>query len=551
MKRTLKLLAAILPLILISFGQAAASQQVRIGLYFNSTSRTNAVLQSASLSNTEGLSVSLLLTETVRLPLTYTQVQIAPLAAGRNMVQIEAGRTPDEVLIAAREARSRGFIAYLVYRSDSSGLPYKAWVEGIPATVRALGYPTAFAAATQGELLILNDPSMSDIGLITDGRFPDGRSLLLLTPLGSRPTRIAAPGQFTRNYDGAFELSVSNSRLAVVNILDLERYVLGVVPFEMSDSWPLEALKAQAVAARSYALANLNKHRALGFSLCDSPGCCQKYAGFDERFTNSLRAVSETAGRVARFNGRVSELFYHSNSGGNTENSEEVWANRVEYARAVSDPLSVSETLVTHLLSRANNNTAFPARWVRTHQREDLQSILRTTASLDVGTILEIASLARSTGGRHTRLVVRGTAGEVLIERHNIRSAFSLLRQNPESGQITREPLPSTLFDVVPVHHAVHVAGAGGVVREIPLNSAVYLSTAEGNKSIDTGTLDVHLSNGTLHRVVSRVPMAFSFQGRGWGHGVGMSQWGAFEKARRGLNFEQILRFYFQGITIE
>lgn len=526
--KTLKLCLAI-SILLFAFvtGQALAAQPVRVGLYFNSVLRTHAVLASASLANQEGLSVSLLLNEPVLLPLTYTQAEVAP-PGGRNMVQIAAGRSVDEVLATARAARGKGLNAFLVYRADGTAFPFKAWVEGIPAVIGALGYPGTFAADARGDLLVLNAAG-TEPGVIIDGRIGIG-----LAPRGGRPTRLAAPGQFTRNYEGSFELTVSNGRLGIVNVVNMENYVAGVVPFEMSDSWPLEALKAQAVAARSYAEVNRNKHRALGFDLCDSPACCQKYAGFDERFVNSRRAVSETAGRLARFNGRVAELFYHSNSGGHTENSEDIWTNMVPYARAVADPVSVVETLITHLLSRANNNTEFPARWQRSWQRNELETVLRQTENMNVGTILGFSSRGRSAGGRHTGLVVRGTAGEVLIERNRIRPAFSLIRQNPQGGEV-RESLPSTLFEIIPLHQTVSVAGAGGAVREVSVSEAVYVATPQGHRPLASVLVEVHLRGGSAARTVSRVPAGFTFNGRGWGHGVGMSQWGAFEKARQGL----------------
>jgi len=542
--KTIRLLQAItLFMFVFLSGQTLAAQPIRVGLYFNSASRTHAVLTSASLSNPEGLGVSLLLGEPVMLPLIYTQADVAPLS-GRSLVQIAAGSSVDEVLATAREARSRGLNSFLVYRADGTAFPFKAWVEGTPVGVGVLGYPGAFAAGIAADLLLLS-PAGTEPGVIIDGRLG-----LSLVPRGGSPTRLAAPSQFTRNYEGSFELSVSSGRLGIVNIINIENYVAGVVPFEMSDSWPLEALKAQAVAARSYAEVNRNKHRALRFDVCDSPACCQKYAGFDERFVNSRRAVSETAGRLARFNGRVAELFYHSSSGGYTENSEDVWTNTVAYARAVADPLSIAERLIAHLLSRANNNTEFPARWQRTWRREELEAVLRQTSGLDVGTILGLSSRGRSAGGRHTGLVVRGTAGEAQIERNRIRPAFSLIRQNPQGGEV-RESLPSTLFEIIPLLNTVSVAGADGITREVPVSEAVYVTTPEGPRPLASGALEVHLRGVAAGRAVSRVPAAFTFDGRGWGHGVGMSQWGAFEKARQGFTYEQILNFYFQGITIQ
>lgn len=525
MRKTLERALMLSLILTLALSTAAyASQTVRIGLYFNAANNTNAV-DWIKLTGSGGLAASFIRAERLDLPVSYASVTLE--AGSGQYVQVGSSQTFEAAWRLAQETRSTwNYRAYVVFRMDSTPYPYKVWVEGAAVAVR-IHYRDAFNVNAAVDSVRLRDDTGSNPGLLA----VDGMGFLL-TPVSPTPTRVAAAGQFTRLYAGAFEVRTAAGRISTVNVLDLEQYVAGVVPFEMSDSWPLEALKAQAVAARSYALANLNKHRALGFDLCDSPACCQKYAGFDLTATNSPQAVSATAGRVARFNGQVAELFYHSSSGGHTENSEDVWAGRVGYARAVSDPLSLAETLLAHLFSRnAPNNNSFPARWVRSHQRAELEH----SANLNVGTILEISSVARSSGGRHTALAVRGTAGEVLIERNRIRPVFGL---------------PSTLFEIIPVHHTVSVVGAGGIVHAIPVNSAIYLATADGSQAIAPGIMDVHLSNGEGTRAVTLVPIGFTFDGRGWGHGVGMSQWGAFEKARRGFNYEQILSFYFQGITI-
>jgi len=239
---------------------------------------------------------------------------------------------------------------------------------------------------------------------------------------------------------------------------------------------------------------------------------------------------------VARYNGSVAQLYYHSNSGGHTENSEDVWLNAVPYARATPDPMSVAESLLSFLVSRENGNGEFPAKWLRSHTRQEIENMLRERASVDVGTVLEIVSTEKSEGGRHLELLVRGTAGEAKIVRGATRSAFNL---------------PSSLYNIIPVHQRVRVASGDGTVREVNVSSSLYAISAGGIKPVNAAAHDAVLSNGQNIRVVSKIPSGFSFDGRGWGHGVGMSQWGAFEMAKAGYNYQEILQYYFKGISVD
>lgn|GEM_PF-1919338 len=520
------LLTLLLALALI-VSPVSALETVRVGLYYDVALRTNATISSASLSNQEGFSVYIQLAENVALPLTYTQVKLE--AKNSQYVQIGASQNFEGAYQQAREARDKwAYKAYVAYRKDNTQFPFKVWVEGLDAVVR-INYPGAFSVSSQNDAVTLSDGQNKEVGLITADRVS-----LQLSPRGVIPTTAAAPGQFTRFYEGTFEVRAAALKLSLINILNMEQYIFGVVPYEMSDSWPLEALKAQAVAARSFAVANQNKHTALGFNLSDSSLCCQKYAGYNHEYMNTLRAVQETAGLVARYNGSIAQLFYHSNSGGHTENSEDVWSGALPYARATPDPFSVSQPLLVHLASRSGNNTEFPARWHLTHSREEVEEMLRQN-QIAVGTVLEILPQLQSAGGRHLQLLVRGTNGEAVILRTATRTVFNF---------------SSSLYDIIPVHRRVHVAGSGGAVREIPVNQQIFAAAAVGSVPAARTSQNISMLGAQRSRTVSKLPLAFAFDGRGWGHGVGMSQWGAFEMARQGYNYEEILKYYFQGIEI-
>ena len=135
-------------------------------------------------------------------------------------------------------------------------------------------------------------------------------------------------------YRGHLIIQNKNKKLTVINEVDLEDYIKGVVPSEMPSSWELEALKAQAIAARSYALANLGKRASLGYDLKDTPED-QAYGGASAETSKTNKAVDETSGLVLTYNYKVVSAFYSASAGGQTVTAKEAWGNDVPYVRSV------------------------------------------------------------------------------------------------------------------------------------------------------------------------------------------------------------------------
>jgi len=164
------------------------------------------------------------------------------------------------------------------------------------------------------------------------------RSPLRFVP-GAAPLRL--DGQA---YRGALLVHRRGPSLTIVNKVPLDRYLRGVVPWEMPDDWPREALRAQAVVARSYALATL-KPGTLFDLYADTRS--QVYGGIEAESPTTNRAIGSTAGKVLFWNGRVATTFYHSTSGGRTVSIEEAWprATPVPYLVSVADPY---DTLSKH-----------------------------------------------------------------------------------------------------------------------------------------------------------------------------------------------------------
>ncbi len=140
-------------------------------------------------------------------------------------------------------------------------------------------------------------------------------------------------------YYGDFQCArlSNNEYLTVVNYVDIEDYTKGVVPYEMYASWPLEALKAQALCARNYAVTNFNRYRSHGFDLT-ADIYSQVYKGIGTSTAETNQAVEETAGKYIRYKGEICRTFFFSSDGGATESSENVWGTPVAYLQGVVDP---------------------------------------------------------------------------------------------------------------------------------------------------------------------------------------------------------------------
>ncbi len=138
-----------------------------------------------------------------------------------------------------------------------------------------------------------------------------------------------------RWYRGELVVYNYDKKLTVINRLPIEKYVLGVVPSEMPSVWNIEALKAQAIAARSYAIANLKKRGSKGYDLVDTP-LDQAYGGASAETKKTNEAVLATKGIVLTYKGKVIPAYYHAASGGRTVGSGAVWANDAPYLQSVN-----------------------------------------------------------------------------------------------------------------------------------------------------------------------------------------------------------------------
>ena len=275
-------------------------------------------------------------------------------------------------------------------------------------------------------------------------------------------------------YRGGFEyVRRDGGELTVINVVDIEDYVKGVLPYEMNDSWPLEALKAQAMCARTYAASHFNSLPGYQADVTNDT-FSQVYRGTNASGAGTDAAVEATAGLYICYDGELIEAMYCSSNGGATENSENVMYSAVPYLRGRADPYEAAADDVNPYSS-----------WSKTVSGSQLAS------------------------------------GAVRYG-HSLSTVASLETELSESGNV----IGLTLTD--PNGRSAHISG----------NECYEFCTSV-------------LGLNSIHFEVEQSGTSFVFSGSGWGHSLGMSQYGAYAMAEAyGFSYDQIINFYFAGVEL-
>ncbi|MEK7813424.1 MAG: SpoIID/LytB domain-containing protein [Candidatus Desantisbacteria bacterium] len=267
-------------------------------------------------------------------------------------------------------------------------------------------------------------------------------------------------------YRGKLEISRTNgARILVVNIIDLEQYLYGVVKCEMSDSFPIEALKAQAIIARTFALSNLKKHQDKGYHLCPLV-CCQVYNGVSAESKITTESVDKTRSLVLSYENNLARTFYHSCCGGKT--APFIWKENSEtpYLQSKNCPFC-----------KHPRNSSYS--WTQRVSFYEIQKAFST------GEIASVLIKEHDESSRAKTILICHSEGNSIINANKFRTVLGYTR------------VKSTMF-------TLHNDGQGVVL------------------------------NGT-----------------GYGHGVGLCQWGARGMAEAGYDFKEILGFYYSGVCLQ
>ncbi|MCK8827550.1 SpoIID/LytB domain-containing protein [Natroniella acetigena] len=298
---------------------------------------------------------------------------------------------------------------------------------------------------------------------------------------------IGVDGQ---RYRGDIEILNTADGLIVINHVKLSDYLASVVGSEVISSWPTEALKAQAIVARTYALRNQNKYQSRGYNLCNTVNC-QVYRGVSAETERIIKAVEETKGQVITYDEQLISAVYHSTAGGKTANASTVWNGSSPYLQSVT----------------SNDNLSPHYNWQKEYTKTELEELLRANG-VEISKLKGISLKGVGPSGRGKEVKIHAKNDDHIINNSHFRLWLGL---------------KSTNFSII----GENVLKFNGFNDRFDFNFSwldqEYNFTPQGR---------------------------YLFKGYGWGHGVGMSQWGAYQMALAGANYREILKHYYTDIEI-
>ncbi len=371
-------------------------------------------------------------------------------------------------------------------------------------------------------------------------------------------------------YDGVFVykhyVTSSIDGIQVVNVLSIEDYLLGVVPYEVSNSWPLETLKAFAILARTYAVSSLSQFwKSYGFNLCNT-ATSQVYRGLGRANTKVITAVEETNGLIVTYNGQIAATYYSSSVGDSTVDSRYIWGGQdLPWLRSVSTPWEEY---------RAHDK----AFWTVELSPSDLQKCLYSNGYTTLTSPIASVTI-NQTAGMNSNYVYKLTITDeanhtVTIERTDkVKNAFSsyLNSANFVVGKGSATYMTYTRL-VAPEDSSSIKTGTFAVVTSIgklffSFGNGVKVLTTSGEKlfvpsaSVGVVTADSAKTSSiksiTEDYITTETAYAsdsnnFIFVGKGWGHGVGLSQWGLYDLAAVfDATYDTMIRAYCGEVTFE
>ncbi len=333
-------------------------------------------------------------------------------------------------------------------------------------------------------------------------------------------------------YRGYINFNIDGQRIRLINHVEIEKYLYGLVPSEMPSGFPIEALKAQAVAARTYAIHNKTKHIKEGFNLCDTTHC-QVYSGYDVEKPSTNLAVDETKGILAYYNGNTIDAQYHSSSSGYTNDSISVWGGDSPYLKSVKDEYSIDSPY-------SNWNTSI-----------DIQTLNERIIKygIDIGNLQSIDISKVSLNGNVESLILSGTNGKKEVKSSVFRNIVGNMELKSTSFTIKNEGIidnaPKTMYYVMDGDKNMATLDLK-VCNVIDANGRRKIATSSNRAIGIDGFRDFDRNDASGTQSISKLII----EGKGFGHGVGMSQYGAKKMAELGFSFKEILTHYYSGIDV-
>ena len=403
------------------------------------------------------------------------------------------------------------------YKSEVSvGLKYGPKA-GISTNVSSKDSLNVYNAVT-GDILYTTQPNelvtieMGSTGFASWNKF-DASGCPKISVQSVSKTPISCDGVTYRGY--IYLERRTNGELLVINYVNTDEYVSSVLGKEMSYTWPIEALKAQAVCARNFVLTRGKTHSEYGFDVCKTTHC-QVYGGVASEHANTRQAVNETAGVVATYQGNLVGLYFFATSGGATEDVENVWGGSYGYLRSVADPYE-------------NPEKASRYYWNVTLSRDDIEKKLIANG-IKIGELKRIEQTSFSNSGRVLEMTFYGTTGHHTVKREKCRTILGLYSQRFTITGDAAADIKTTSGNATTPLYTISTEG---------IDKAAGYAAISGDNTISVLSINADNSNN------------YFISGGGYGHGVGMSQWGARGMAENGFTYDQILHHYFSNIELE
>lgn len=442
----------------------------------------------------------------------------------------------------------------------------RVWLSRLGLTDRAdLILDGAYTVAVDGETR-MTFPRGSEVSVqVREGTlylFYEGMILRLGTEAvfvrsatGGDDTRTGL--RFEKNgglYPGDLRLSIRDGVLFPVLTLSVEDYLLGVVPYEMSDSFPLEALKAQAVCARTYALNKVNS-RTL-YDLEDTTND-QVFKGVNYNYTNAIRAVEETAGVVGTYKGQLAICYYSASNGGQTELVQNVWSGRGDwdYYAMTDDPYDVENPESIVRKARIARDGSISEEFKAVLHAHALPEIIRQGYLTDADSFrvdgISAITLGDPAYDAPSRSYTTMTLSFTWSGRKMETPATAQPSATPEDDEFyffaTTTPTATPEPTSTPEPTAEPTPAISDfIAAEQPLTLTIDIFP----EVIDLLGLSIYGADNEM-LTVTETDTHFVIESRRYGHGVGMSQRGAqWMAGQYGKTFTEILAFYYPGLTL-
>lgn len=419
----------------------------------------------------------------------------------------------------------------LAAAQETNGFP--AWIDGA-WEVRRGAYLTQTEAQTQADMAGGNVVGAGSYGVsvVQTGtsdilfQFDGGADRSLAVSPGLDDSERAVTWFKGYRYWGIFQYRrIDGGDLTVSNLVPQEDYINCVLSREMSGSWPLEALKAQALCAGNYYATNLGKHKAYGFDICATTDC-QVYYGMSQTNDRTAQAVAQTAGLRVWYHGKLASTYYFSSDGGGTEDVRNVWGGATyPYLCGVIDPY---EETISDKVSYWD--------YTKTYTAGELAQMLRKLGYI-CADIVDVRTQLTPTGNVKTLTFVDANAKTWSFSMDKAREFLGMKSIRYTVAKSEAGGYPIAGGSALPSMDGVYaISGDGSVAR---LSGNLYVITDSGVQPLPAST------QGT-----TAGDTVYTFIGRGYGHSVGMSQWGAYAMAQLGHTFDEIIRFYYPGVEI-